>query len=201
PLFKVLRGMTLMLPHLLAPSRRDVLWQTGGGLGGIALAWLLQQEAPAAPAPASPYAPKPPHFTPKARRVVQVYACGGVSHVDTFDHKPDLARLNGTELTGKGKVDTFFGKPGRLLKSPFAFKQHGDSGAWVSSLFPHLAGCVDDLTFLHAMVAKSSNHTPATFQMNTGFTMNGFPSLGAWLSYGLGSESRDLPAYVVLPDP
>jgi hypothetical protein len=182
-------------------QRRDFLWQTGGGLGGIALAWLLQQEAPAAPAPVSPYAPKPPHFTPKVRRVVQVYACGGVSHIDTFDHKPELARLDGTELTGKGKVDTFFGRPGRLLKSPFAFKQHGDSGAWVSSLFPHLAGRVDDLTFLHAMVAKSSNHTPATFQMNTGFTMNGFPSLGAWLSYGLGSESRDLPAYVVLPDP
>src|SRR5262249_23699586 len=72
---------------------------------------------------------------------------------------------------------------------------------WVSSLLPHLVGCVDDMTFLHAMVAKSSNHTPATFQMNTGFTMNGFPSLGAWLSYGLGSESQDLPAYVVLPDP
>src|SRR5262245_21095004 len=190
-------------------SRRHFLWQAGGGLGGIALAWLLHQEglvaAQGASAPrspdASPYAPKRPHFTPKIRRLIQIFSAGGVSHVDTFDHKPALARLDGQELTGKGKIDTFFGKPGRLVKSPFVFKQHGQSGAWVSSLFPHLAGCVDDMTFLHAMVAKSSNHTPATFQMNTGFTMNGFPSLGAWLSYGLGSESQDLPAYVVLPDP
>src|SRR5438874_7833056 len=104
-------------------------------------------------------------------------------------------------MTGKGKVDTFFGKPGRVMTSPFVFKRHGQGGAWMSSLFPHLATCVDDMTFLHAVVAKTSNHTPATFQMNTGFTMNGFPSLGAWLSYGLGSEAQDLPAYVVLPDP
>jgi hypothetical protein len=180
------------------PSRRRFLWDACGGLGGIALAWLLQEEACGA---TSPYAPKAPHFTPKVKRVVQVYAAGGVSHVDTFDHKPQLARFDGQELTGKGKIDTFFGKPGRLLKSPFEFKRHGQSGAWVSSLLPHLATCVDDMTFLHAMVAKSSNHTPATFQMNTGFTMNVFPSLGAWLSYGLGSESQDLPAYVVLPDP
>ncbi len=177
-------------------ARRRFLWEAGGGLGGIALAWLSQQEVAA-----SPYAPKRPHFDPKVKRVIQVFCPGGVSHVDTFDHKPDLARHEGKEMTGKGKVDTFFGKPGRLMKSPFAFKQHGRCGAWVSSLFPNVATCVDDLTFLHAAVAKSSNHTPATFQMNTGFTMNGFPSLGAWLSYGLGSEARDLPAYVVLPDP
>ncbi len=179
-------------------QRRDFLWQTGGGLGGIALAWMLQQDGRAS---TSPYEPKPAHFTPRAKRIIQIYAAGGVSHVDTFDHKPELAKYDGQELTGKGKIDTFFGRPGRLLKSPFTFKQHGQSGAWVSSLLPHLAGCADDLTFLHGMVAKSSNHTPATFQMNTGFTMNGFPSLGAWLSYGLGSDSQDLPAYVVLPDP
>ncbi|MBI1916040.1 MAG: DUF1501 domain-containing protein [Planctomycetes bacterium] len=131
---------------------------------------------------------------------MQIFCPGGVSHVDTFDYKPDLAKHDGKEMTGKGKVDTFFGKPGRLMKSPFVFKRHGQCGAWMSSLFPHLAMCVDDMTFLHAVVAKSSNHTPATFQMNTGFTMNGFPSLGAWLSYGLGSEGQDLPAYVVLPD-
>lgn len=180
----------------MPPTRRDFFSQSAG-LSGLALAWLLQRDGRAE----SVYTPKPPHFMPKVKRVVQVYCCGGVSHVDTFDHKPELAKRNGQELTGKGKIDTFFGKPGRLLKSPFAFKQHGETGAWVSSLFPHLAQRVDDLTFLHAMVAKSSNHTPATFMMNTGFTMNGFPSLGAWLSYGLGSDSQDLPAYVVLPDP
>src|SRR5262249_39758467 len=124
-----------------------------------------------------------------------------VSHVDTFDHKPDLAKHDGEELTGKGKIDTFFGKPGRLLKSPFTFTQHGKCGRWVSSLLPNLATCVDDMTFIHSMVAKSSNHTPGTFQMNSGFTMNGFPCRGAWLSYGPGSENQELPAFVVLPDP
>jgi hypothetical protein len=183
-------------------SRRHFLWQAGGGLGGIALAWLLHQDAAAhEPAPSSPYAPHPPHFTPKVQRVVQIFAPGGVSHVDTFDYKPDLAKHDGQELTGKGKIDTFFGKPGRLLKSPFGFRPHGQCGHPVSDLFPNVGSCVDDICFLHSMVAKSSNHTPAAFQMNSGFTMNGFPCLGAWLSYGLGSENQDLPAFVVLPDP
>ena len=133
--------------------------------------------------------------------MIQIFSAGGVSHVDTFDHKPDLAVHDGQELTGKGKIDTFFGKPGRLMKSPFRFERRGESGLWVSELFPHLGECVDDLAFIHSMVAKSSNHTPATFQMNSGFTMNGFPCLGSWVAYGLGSESQDLPAFVVLPDP
>jgi hypothetical protein len=183
-------------------SRRHFLAHAAGGLGGIALAWLLHQDAAAADeAASSPYAPKQPHFPAKAKRVIQVFCPGGVSHVDTFDHKPDLARYEGKELTGKGKIDTFFGKPGRLMKSPFAFRQHGDCGQWVSEILPHLATCVDEMTFLHTMVAKTSNHTPAAFQMNTGFTMNGYPCLGAWLSYGLGAETQDLPAFVVLPDP
>jgi hypothetical protein len=191
-----------MVRHESGPfSRRHFLWQAGGGLGAIALASLLQEDAAAREQiPPSPYAPKPSHFSPKARRVIQIFCCGGVSHTDTFDYKPDLAKHNGQELTGKGKIDTFFGKPGRLMKSPFAFRQHGRSGKWVSDLFPCLAGCVDDLTFIHSMVSKTSNHTPATFQMNSGFTMNGFPCLGAWMSYGLGSENQDLPAFVVLPD-
>ncbi len=183
-------------------SRRTFLGQTATGLGGIALAWLLQRDARAA-ADAQELAgtPKPPHFPAKAKRVIQIVSPGGVSHLDTFDYKPDLAKFDGQEMTGKGKVDTFFAQPGRLLKSPFAFKRRGQSGRWVSDLLPHLATCADDMTFLHSMVAKSSNHTPAAFQMNTGFTMNGFPCLGAWLSYGLGAESENLPAYVVLPDP
>jgi hypothetical protein len=130
-----------------------------------------------------------------------VFCPGGVSHLDTFDYKPELVKNDGKSMTGKGSVDTFFGQPGNLMKSPFTFAQHGSSGRWVSNLFPHLAKCADDLTLIHSMVAKSSNHTPAAFQMNSGFTMNGFPSLGAWLSYGLGSVNQDLPAFVVLPDP
>ena len=186
-------------------SRRHFLWEAGAGLSGIALAWMFQQDArgatAAAPLPGSPYAARPTHFPAKAKRVVHICACGGVSHLDTYDYKPDLIRHDGQELTNKGKIDTFFGRPGRLMKSPFAFKQHGQSGAWMSDLLPHLATCVDDLTFIHSMTSKSSNHTPATFFMNTGFTMNGFPCLGSWLSYGLGSENQDLPAFVVLPDP
>jgi hypothetical protein len=179
-------------------SRRHFLWQSGGGLGAIALAWMLDREARAGERETIN---QEPHFTPKAKRVIHIFCCGGVSHVDTFDHKPELAKFHGQELTGKGKIDTFFGQPGRLLKSPFAFRRRGKSGLWVSDLLPHLAGCVDDMTFIYSMVAKTSNHTPATFQMNTGFTMNGFPCLGAWLSYGLGSDNQDLPAFVVLPDP
>jgi len=110
---------------------------------------------------------------------------GGVSHVDTFDYKPDLERHHGKPLLGKGTLDTFFGKPGNLMKSLYPFRQRGGSGIWVSDLLPHLANCVDDMTFIHSMVSKSSSHTPATFQMNTGFTLNGFPCMGAWLSYGL----------------
>jgi hypothetical protein len=185
-------------------TRRHFLWQAAGGMSGIALAWLLQQEkalGKEVALPASPYAAKPPHFPAKARRVIHIYAAGGVSHVDTFDYKPELEKHHGEELSNKGKIDTFFGRPGRLMKSPFAFQRHGKSGAWVSDLLPNLATCVDEMTFIRSIVAKSSNHTPATFQMNSGFTMNGFPCMGAWISYGLGSENQNLPAYVVLPDP
>ena len=126
------------------------------------------------------------HFPARAKRVMQIFACGGVSHVDTFDYKPELARHRRAGAVRQGEDRHVLRQPGRLMKSPFAFRRHGESGQWVSDLLPHLAECVDDLTFIRSMVAKSSNHTPATFQMNTGFTMNGFPCLGAWLSYGLG---------------
>jgi hypothetical protein len=175
-------------------SRRGFLREAGSGLGAIALAWMLGEDASGAEGPVR-------HFPARAKRVVQIFACGGVSHVDTFDYKPELERHEGQELAGKGKVETFFGKPGRLMKSPFAFRRRGESGQWVSSLLPHLAECADELTIVRSMVTKSSNHTPATFQMNTGFTMNGFPCLGAWLSYGLGTDNQDLPTFVVLPDP
>ena len=109
-----------------------------------------------------------PHFPGRARRVVQIFCAGGVSHVDTFDYKPELVRSDGKAMIGKGKLDTFFGQPGNLMKSPFAFRQRGRSGLWVSDLLPHLATCADQMTFIYSMVAKTSNHTPATFQMNSG---------------------------------
>jgi hypothetical protein len=186
------------LPPLL--DRRHFLCTSAGGIGALALTWLLDRETRASDSSAHPGSPAGPHFPPKAKRVVQIFCAGGVSHIDTFDYKPELALFDGKALEGKGENKGFFGQPGLVMKSPFAFEQHGQSGHWVSSLLPHLAGCVDDLTFIHSMVAKSNNHTPATFQMNTGFTMNGFPCMGAWLSYGLGTVNEDLPAFVVLPD-
>jgi Protein of unknown function (DUF1501) len=175
-------------------TRRQFLTQSSA-LGSVALAWLLDREARA-----DGHVPGT-HFPARAKRVIQIFCPGGVSHVDTFDYKPELTKLHGQPMTGKGKTDTFFGQPGNLMKSPFAFKQHGKCGRWVSDLFPNLAGHVDDLTFIHSMTAKSANHTPAAFQMNSGFVFNGFPSFGSWVSYGLGSINEDLPAYVVLPDP
>jgi hypothetical protein len=184
-------------------TRREWLFHAGGGLGGVALAALLGQEAAAQP-PTSAGAgahPQASHFAARAKHVIFIFLCGGVSHVDTFDYKPELERLDGKPLTGKGPVDTFFAQPGNLLKSQWPFRQRGKSGLWVSDLLPHLAGCADDLTVFNSMVAKTNNHTPATFMMNSGFTMNGFPCAGSWVSYGLGSENQDLPAFVVLPDP
>jgi len=185
--------MSVEHPPLL--PRRHFLWKTAGGVGGLALAWLMRSESAAALGQ-----PAWPHHAPRAKRLVQIFCAGGVSHLDTFDHKPELERMHGKTLEGKGENKGFFGQPGKIMKSPYEFRQHGQSGRWVSSLLPHLATCVDDLAFIHSMVTKTNNHTPATFQMNSGFTMNGFPSMGSWLSYGLGTETEDLPSFVVLPD-
>jgi Protein of unknown function (DUF1501) len=180
-------------------DRRSFLGNAAAGLGSIALAWMLQQES--CSFPINEIELPTPHFPAKAKRIIQIFCGGGVSHIDTFDYKPDLEIMHGKSLENKGENRGFFGQPGKIMKSPFEFKQHGQSGAWVSSLFPNLANCVDDIAFIKSMVAKSNNHTPATFHMNSGFTLNGFPSMGAWISYGLGSISEDLPTYVVLPDP
>ena len=179
-------------------SRRHFLWNSGGGLGAIALAWMLQRDNARAADSASAIKP---HFPAKAKRVVQVFCAGGVSHLETFDFKPELERMHGKTMEGKGENLGFFGQPGRLMKSVYPFRQHGKSGAWVSDLLPNIAGCADDICFIKSMFAKSNNHTPAAFQMNSGFTLNGFPCMGAWLSYGLGTENENLPAFVVLPDP
>src|SRR5438034_11014868 len=116
-------------------SRRHFLREAGAGLSGIALAWLLSRERGAAATPVqhtlTAGATRPPHFPPRAKRVIHLYACGGVSHLDTYDYKPDLIKHDGEELTNKGNIDTFFGKPGRLMKSPFSFRRHGQSGLWM----------------------------------------------------------------------
>ncbi|MCA9113607.1 MAG: DUF1501 domain-containing protein [Planctomycetaceae bacterium] len=189
-------------PRQVLLDRRRFLTSTASGLGAVALSSLLCREGLAGGSAASGAAGplSATHHVPRARRVIHVFSPGGVSHVDTFDYRPELNRMDGRKLTGKGQLDPFFGRPGVLRKSFFPFRQYGESGTWVSDLFPHLATCVDDLTFFHAVVTKSSSHTPACFQMNTGFTQAGYPGLGSWLSYGLGTMNEELPTFVVLPD-
>lgn len=191
-------------------DRRSLLGSFSSGLGTIALAQLLERETSAGVngsvrLPGSESAGSQqrqfPQFPPRVRRIIQVFSPGGVSQVDTFNYRPELERLDGMPLTGKGELDTFFASPGVLRKSFFRFRQHGECGAWVSDLFPHLSQEMDQIAVLQAMVAKSPSHQPACFQMNTGFTLAGFPSLGAWLSYGLGTDNENLPVFVVLPDP
>ena len=182
-------------------SRRRLLFDAGAGFGWVALSWLTQREALAGAAvrgadPTSRTG-QVPHFAPRAKRVIQIFAVGGMSHVDTLDYKPELSRRNGTPFN----MTTFFGQAGHLYGSPFEFRRNRESGLWVSSLLPHLRGCADKLTLIQSMVSNSANHMPAVAQMNTGFALSGFPSMGAWISYGLGTESEDLPAFVVLPDP
>jgi hypothetical protein len=185
------------MQHQQPMNRREFLWRSGGGLGGIALAHLLSREGLLAGAAEAGNAP---HHPPRAKRVVQLFMSGAASQVDTFDYKPLLTQHNGQPFDPGGKVELFQSDPGVVMASPWDWKQHGESGKWVSSLLPHLAQCVDDIAFLPAMVAKSNVHGPATFMQTTGFVLPGFPSFGAWASYGLGSMNDDLPTFVVLPD-
>jgi hypothetical protein len=187
-------------------SRRDFLWRLGGGLGGIALAHLLGEEGLLAGPDRQALRPRADldgglHHRAKVRRVIQLFMNGGVSQMDTFDYKPELDRLHGKPFDPGSHVEAPTSKPGNLMKSPFAFRQYGECGRWVSSVFPHLSGCVDDMAFLMALSSKTNVHGPASYMMNTGFLMPGFPSMGAWLSYGLGSLGNNLPTFVVLPDP
>src|SRR5215470_7984231 len=184
-------------------SRREFLWQAGGGLGGIALAYLLGEEnALAASQHPTPRTQRPtPHFSPRAKRVVQLFMSGAASQCDTFDYKPELIKRHGQKFDPGGKVELFQSDAGPCMKSPWDWRQYGQCGKWVSDLVPHLAGCVDDMAFVHSMISKSNVHGPATFMQNTGFVLPGFPSMGAWISYGLGSMTEELPTFVVLPDP
>jgi len=179
------------------PSRRELLWRAGGGLGGVALAWLLDAEEAAA----SGRPKRGPHHPPRATRVVQLFMSGAASQCDTFDYKPELIRRAGQPFDPGGKVELFQSDPGVVMPSPWGWKQHGQCGRWVSDLLPRLATCVDDMAVIYSMVSRSNVHGPATFMQNTGFVAPGFPAAGAWISYGLGSLQDDLPAFVVLPDP
>ncbi|HWA96908.1 MAG TPA: DUF1501 domain-containing protein, partial [Pirellulales bacterium] len=184
-------------------ARRWFLKECGLGLGAIALAELLGRDAPAsaaAAAAADPLAARPGHFSAKAKSVIYLFMAGAPSHLELFDNKPQLAKFDGTlpppELL-KGYRAAFINPNSKLLGPKFKFAKHGACGADVSELLPHLAEVVDDLAIVKSMVTDAFNHAPAQILMNTGNQQFGRPSIGAWLTYGLGSESRDLPAFVV----
>ena len=186
--------------------------QSGGGVAGLAFAHLLQNEGVLAAGPEQlqqcdtpfpgAFEPRPPHFEPRATAVISLFMSGGVSQVDTFDYKPALKKYAGEPLHGKvdGNIAVRQGMPGPLMPSPFEFKQYGESGIHVSELFPHLAQHVDEMAFINSVYGRSNDHIQATYEMQTGQIRMGFPSVGSWVTYGLGSQSSSLPAFVVMTD-
>lgn len=192
----------------LAPSapstRRDFLWQAGGGCGGLALSWLLSQDALGAAKPAAdPLAPKKPHHEPTAKRVIFLFMVGGPSPLDLFDPKPELKRWHGKPLPeSHGRaVSQFTRGDTPLLASTRAFKKYGKSGLDISDLMPHLATCADEICYLRSCWCSSTVHAPAMYHLHSGRTGMGYPSLGSWVTYGLGTASENLPAYCVLLQP
>jgi len=199
-------------PVFVTPHRqsRRAFLASAGGLGSLALADLLARDLTGAePTPPGStdlarmdaLAPKRGHFPGKARAVIWLFMNGGPSQVDTWDYKPALQARDGMKLDNFDNTTGFFvDQVGPLMKSPFAWKQQGQSGTWVPEIFPHLARHVDDIAFVHSCHTETNNHSPALFQMNTGFSRMGYPCVGAWVTYGLGSEARNLPSFVVMYD-
>lgn len=179
-------------------NRREFVSQLGAGFGSVALAQLLGSSGVLADAP-KPEFNGGLHHPARVKRIIQLFMNGGVSQMDTFDYKPELQKQDGKKVDF-GITAAATSAPGNVMKCPFEWKQHGQSGRWVSGVFPFTAECVDDLTFLMALQSKTNVHGPASYMMNTGFLSPGFPCLGAWISYGLGRLSDNLPTFVVLPD-
>jgi hypothetical protein len=204
-------------PHMLLPdlslSRRSLIQRAGCGAGLLGLAGLLKDEGLLSSARAEtqinsiePLAARQPHFDSKATRVIWIFVNGGPSHVDTWDYKPGLEKWNGKTINEfdpefKSTTGFFKNSVGALMKSPFEFTPRGQCGKMVSSIFPHLGEHVDRMAFLHSVFSTSNNHSPALFMMNCGMPRMGLPCVGSWVTYGLGSESKNLPAFVVMSDP
>ncbi|MCX7138705.1 MAG: DUF1501 domain-containing protein, partial [Proteobacteria bacterium] len=184
---------------LILPTRRKFLQQVGQGFGSLALAALLNEQTSAATA-VNPLLPKIPVFAPRAKAVIWLFMTGAPSHMDTFDYKPELQKRSGQVLPGSDPKTGFFTTSGKLLKSPFGWQQHGQSGTWVSDILPHMARHVDDMTFIHSCYVKGNNHAPASIELMCGTNIPGRPSAGAWVTYGLGTENQNLPAFVVMHD-
>ncbi len=189
-------------------TRREFLWEIGGGFGSVALAGLLgdgflsrQSVAADGVTPfLNPMAPKTPLLPAKAKSVIFLFMYGGPSHVDTFDYKPDLYPMDGKTIAVKTFGRGGKRNQGRVVGPKWAFRPYGECGKWVSDLFPHLGTCVDDIAFLHSMYAESPIHGSAMLMMNSGRLLSGHPCLGTWVTYGLGSENENLPGFVVMLD-
>src|SRR3954464_17853 len=186
---------------LRAITRRHFFKQTGFGIGGVALSALLDERV-FAQEPQGPFAPRAPHFAPRAKHIIYLFMAGAPTQLDLFDNKPALQRFDGQEIPAefipKGERVAFTRETPRLLGSPFTFKRYGQSGAELSELLPHLATMADDIAVVRSVHTTQFNHAPGQIFMNTGSQVFGRPSIGSWLTYGLGSESRDLPGFVVL---
>jgi len=203
------------MPHepLFSPcnpllDRRRFMSDASTALGSMAFASLLQRDGLLASPPndspiidpTRPYAPRPSHFDGKAENVIVIFCAGAVSQLETWDYKPELIAWDDKPLPGGPSV-TFQGPAGNLARPQYAFRQRGETGKWVSDLIPHLAELTDDIAFVHSLTSKSNTHGPAENFLSTGFNLDGFPSLGSWVTYALGSECQNLPAYVAIPDP
>lgn len=205
---------------MFRPTRRKLLLDAGASLGGVALASLFHADGWFRGAklfgaeldmtksalrpkidPARPFAPREPHFPARARQVLVIFCAGACSQIDTFDYKPELIRRDGQPLPGAENLLTFQGAQGNLTKSPWEFKPRGECGKMISELVPHLAELADDLCFVHSLTGKTNTHGPGENFMSTGYTLDGFPSMGAWVTWALGTENDELPSYVAIPDP
>lgn len=192
-------------------SRRKFLINTTNGLGGIALTALLHQQGLLADAPstalrpqidpAQPFAARRAHFTPRAKNVLMIFCSGACSQLDTFDYKPELIKQHGKPLPGGEGLITFQGAQGNVTQSPWKFRPRGQCGKMISDLVPQLGDMADDMCFIHSLTGKTNTHGPGENFMSTGFTLDGFPSMGAWTTWALGTENQELPAYVAIPDP
>ena len=190
-------------------NRRSFLQGSGAMLGSIAMSSLLHQqgvradEAPLRPQidAAKPYAAREPHHQPAAKRVLVIFCAGACSQIDTFDYKPELIKQNGKPMPGADKLVTFQGAQGMLTQSPWKFRPRGQSGKMISDLVPQLGDLADEMCFLHSLTGKTNTHGPGENFMSTGYTLDGFPSMGAWATWALGTENENLPAYVAIPDP
>ncbi|MCU0731659.1 MAG: DUF1501 domain-containing protein, partial [Hyphomonas sp.] len=188
-------------------DRRGFLSHSATALGSIALTSLLggdrllgtESRGPIID-PARPYAPRLPHFPAQAKNVVVIFCAGAVSQLETWDYKPELITWDDKPMPG-GPAVTFQGPAGNLARPQYEFRPRGQTGKWVSDMIPHLAELTDDIAFVHSLTSKSNTHGPAENFLSTGFVLDGFPSLGSWVTYALGSECQDLPSYVAIPDP